>query len=287
MEHEPHAEERPAEPLATRPLLAAARRAETPNGAGRMVWHLWGDQAGVPLVLLHGGAGSWRHWVRNIADLARDFHVLAGDIPGLGDSDTPPEPHTAERVSGIIADGITALLGTARYHLAGFSFGGVMAGCVAARHGGQVRSVSIAGSGGLGLARGVTPLMKVRHLEGEARIAAHRHNLASLMIADPAKIDAAALEIQDWNTRHSRLRTPLISRSPALYDALGAISAPLAGIYGERDATCLPDLAARAAVFRERQPGASFEVIAGAGHWVQYEAADAYAGALRRALARG
>ncbi|MDE2515559.1 MAG: alpha/beta fold hydrolase [Rhodospirillales bacterium] len=275
------------EPAATRALRDAARRHETPNGAGRMVWHGWGDPAAAPLVLLHGGAGSWRHWVRNIADLAREFHVLAGDVPGLGESGTPPEPHTAERVSGIIADGIAALLGTTRYHLAGFSFGGVMAGCVAARHGGQVRTVSIAGSGGLGLARGITPLMKVRHLEGAARVAAHRHNLAALMIADPAKIDAAALEIQDWNTRHARLRTPLISRSPALYEALGAIRAPLAGIYGACDATCLPDLAARATVFRERQPGATFEVIEGAGHWVQYEAADAYAAALRRSLARG
>ena len=278
----------PPEPAEIRALTAAATRHETPCGDGRMIWHGWGAADAPVLVLLHGGAGSWRHWVRNIADLARDHRVLAADAPGLGESADPPLPHDAATVSGVIADGITTLLGNAaRYHLAGFSFGGVMAGCVAALHGARVRSLAIAGAGGLGLERGITPLMKVRHLSGPERAAAHRHNLAALMIADPAKIDALALAIQDWNTRHTRLRTPRISRGTVLAEALAKIAAPLAGIYGGADATCLPDMAARARVFRELQPGATFEIIPGVGHWVQYEAPDAYGTALRRSMARG
>ncbi len=45
-------------------LDAAATRQETQLGTGRMVWRSWGS--GPALVLLHGGSGSWRHWVRNI-----------------------------------------------------------------------------------------------------------------------------------------------------------------------------------------------------------------------------
>ena len=54
-------------------------------------------------------------------------------------------------------------------------------------------------------------------------MAAHRTNLNRLMIADPAKIDALALVIQEWNTRHSRLKTPMLSRSGALQRAMAQV----------------------------------------------------------------
>ncbi|MEG2631610.1 MAG: alpha/beta hydrolase, partial [Comamonas sp.] len=52
-------------------LQARARRVTTPIAeGGQMVWHVWGEGAGgLPLVLLHGGSGSWTHWVRNIEAL--------------------------------------------------------------------------------------------------------------------------------------------------------------------------------------------------------------------------
>src|SRR5258707_15838849 len=62
------------------PFLSASRQAEasaallerlrrdavelrSPCGKGSMVWHVWG--AGTPIVLLHGGYGSWAPWLRN------------------------------------------------------------------------------------------------------------------------------------------------------------------------------------------------------------------------------
>ena len=68
-------------------LIAAARRIETPCAAGQMVWHAWNEGAGAPLVLLHGGNGSWRHWVRQIQPFAATRCVIAADLPGLGESD--------------------------------------------------------------------------------------------------------------------------------------------------------------------------------------------------------
>ena len=45
---------------------------------------------------------------------------------------------------------------------------------------------------------------------------------------------------------------------------------------GERDATAYHHLDERARVLGSFQPAARFEVIAGAGHWVQYEAAERF-----------
>jgi pimeloyl-ACP methyl ester carboxylesterase len=39
-----------------------------------------------PTLLLHGGTGSWTHWVRNIEPLARQFSVVVPDLPGMGES---------------------------------------------------------------------------------------------------------------------------------------------------------------------------------------------------------
>ena len=124
-------------------------------------------------------------------------------------------------VAQIVAHGIDIVLGEdTRYDVAGFSFGGTMATCVGAIHGARVRSVTIIGSSGVGPSGSAVELMKVRHLSGEERVATHRINLNRLMIADPTKIDDLALAIQEWNTRHSRLKTPMLSRSGALPRAL-------------------------------------------------------------------
>ena len=160
-----------------------------------------------------------------------------------------------------------------------------MAGCLAAEQGSRVRSLTIVGSGGLGLRRGTTELVKVRHLTGDERVAAHRTNLARLMIADPARIDALALAIQDWNTRHSRLKSPQISRGVWLAEALPAVRARVGGIWGSRDAPSLPDIGARERALRALRPELRFHAIEGAGHWVAYEAAARFNAALAALLA--
>jgi len=257
-------------------IAAAAERRETPCGDGRMVWRLWGD--GPPLVLLHGGYGSWLHWIRNVLPLARRFTVVAPDLPGLGESATPPEPHTAEGLAQIIAEGLERVLPQdVPLHLAGFSFGGVLGGHVAARLGERVRGLTIVGSNGLGLARQPTELRRLPPGAAEEEaLAVARHNLAALMIADPAKIDELAIYIQAHNAPRGRVKSRRFSRADTLARALPQVKGRLDGIWGERDATAWPYLAERARVLRSVQPGARFEVVPGAGHWVQYEAADRF-----------
>ena len=54
-------------------LDRASTRRTTSSDAGTLVWRIWGS--GPPLVLLHGGTGSWMHWVRNIEDLSSELHA--------------------------------------------------------------------------------------------------------------------------------------------------------------------------------------------------------------------
>jgi pimeloyl-ACP methyl ester carboxylesterase len=266
-------------------LERTARRTETPCGDGMMMWRSWGD--GPVLVLFHGGAGSWRHWAHNIDVLSREYHLLVPDLPGLGESAFPPTGDDAAHVAAIVARGIDLVLGAdVQYDVAGFSFGGTMASCVAAIHGARVRSVTIIGSSGVGPSGSAVELMKVRHLRGEERVAAHRTNLNRLMIADPAKIDDLALAIQEWNTRHSRLKTPTLSRSGALQRAIAQVHVPVNGIWGELDAPANPRAPQRVAALRALRPDADVRMIPGAGHWVAYEASEQFHAILLAMLRR-
>ena len=257
-------------------IAAEAERIETPCGEGTMVWRCWGD--GAPLVLLHGGYGSWMHWIRNVLPLSRQFRVIAPDLPGLGESATPPEPWTAQGLAAIIVEGLDIVLPRGvTPHLAGFSFGGVIGGNVAAQLGTRLRGFTVVGSNGLGLERSPTPLKRVPPDADETEeFATHRYNLNQLMIADPDKIDELALYLQKTNHARARMRSRRFSRSGALVEALPRITARLDGIWGERDATAYPHVDERARILRGFQPTARFAVVPAAGHWVQYEAADRF-----------
>ena len=257
-------------------VAAEAERVETPCGDGSMAWRVWGS--GPPLVLLHGGYGSWMHWIRNVLPLSRNFTVIAPDLPGLGESATPPEPHTAKGLARIIVDGLAAV--SPRHtdlHIAGFSFGGVLGGHVAVQLGERLRGFTIVGSNGLGLVRHPTDLQRLAAGASEAdALAVARHNLGVLMIADRAKIDELAIYIQSRNAPRARVKSRRFSRADTLARALPHIKARLDGIWGERDATAYPHLDERARTLRSFQPNARFEVIPGAGHWAQYEGADRF-----------
>jgi pimeloyl-ACP methyl ester carboxylesterase len=264
-------------------LEARARHSATPCGAGAMAWRSWGE--GTALVFLHGGSGSWRHWARNIPHFAAGRRVIAPDLPGLGDSASPPDPYTPASIGGIVVRGLEEMLAPGeRYDLCGFSFGAMIASQVGAIHGARLRSLTIVGAGAMGFPRHSVGLEKVRHLEGEARRETHRINLRRLMIAEDDHIDALALAIQEVNTRGTRMKSPQFAATTALLDAVAAFPGPLGGIWGSRDVTGTPSIEARRERLRSVRPDIDFRVIEGAGHWVQYEAAEAFNAALAEML---
>ncbi len=266
-------------------LEAAARRFELAHGSGAMVWHAWGD--GAPVVLLHGGAGSWTHWVRNIASLvAAGRSVWIPDMPGFGDSAAIAGAHDADALPGPLAAALDELLGAQACDLVAFSFGAMVGALIAVQHPARVRRLVLVGAPALGVPP-VAPieLKSWRHLETEAeRNAIHRHNLELLMLHDPASADDLAIAVQAANAARDRMKRRRLSRTDLLLRALREVRCPVFGIWGEHDAlyrtrTALVEPALRAACdFR------GLRWIEHAGHWVQFERSAAFDRALAEAL---
>ena len=260
-------------------LEERAERLSTPCGDGDMVWRRWGNGPRT-VALLHGAHGSWSHWFRNIPALAEHYTVLAADLPGLGDSAEPPMPTSGDALADIIAEGLTRLLplGAPPAHLVGFSFGGGLGGLVAVRLADRLASIALVCPGGLNMPPvGRSDTKGWRRLTDAAEILkVHRHNLAAMMIANPDAIDDLAVYLQNHNTRRGRLDSRPIAREGVLLKALPDIRVPVNAIWGEHD---LGDQARREtleSMLRGPQPDLTVQVIAGAGHWVAYEAAERF-----------
>ena len=268
----------PTDPAAIVDALArAARKVRTPCGDGTMVWRVWGT--GEPLLLFHGGSGSWTHWIRNIPELSKRYELWVADIPGLGDSAMPPKPWVPVNIADVVVAGLGELFSsTVRLRLAGFSFGGQIAGLTAARMGERVCALTLIGVAALGLrADPRAPFDKVRTGTSAAEIAAvYRQNLAVLMFADPANIDALAVHLQTQNIERARFRSRPFASTDTLARALADVSAPLKTIWGTRDIIARPSLEARLDILRRHHPELEVRLIEGAGHWVAYEAADRF-----------
>jgi pimeloyl-ACP methyl ester carboxylesterase len=262
-----------AEPSRTiAPLEQAAQRFDVPVRGGTVAWRRLGK--GAPLVLLHGGHGNWLHWVRNVESLAADFELWIPDMPGYGDSSALAEP-TLHALVAATRDSIDSLIGSETpIGLAGFSFGGLVAAHLALRRG-HVTRMALLGPAGHGDRR--RPRGELRswrealaRQDQEALHEVMRHNLMMRMLAGDAA-DAVAVEIHTRACLATRFHSKTISRSGGLIECLRQFAGPLLLMWGEHDVTATPSQLAPAIAAQCVEGRA--EVIADAGHWVQYQAA--------------
>jgi 2-hydroxy-6-oxonona-2,4-dienedioate hydrolase len=265
-------------------LLARATRLETPCGEGQMVWHRWSpvpaaEKNKPPLVLLHGGSGSWTHWLRNIeALLASGREVLAADLPGFGDSASPTGGSDADVLPEPVEAGLRSLLGDGACDMVAFSFGGMVAGLLAAQYPARVARLVLVGAPGLGVAsRNTITLTAWRHLSDPAeRETVHRGNLAALMLYRPEAITALALRLHTDNTLRDRMKGRRLAYTDILARTLPGIRCPVHAIYGREDALYRQRQDALAAALQAAPDFRGLHWIEGAGHWAQFEQATAF-----------
>jgi pimeloyl-ACP methyl ester carboxylesterase len=281
-------------PPPVRQRLARGQRLSTEVESGRqIVWRRWQPEGGAaadraPVVLLHGGSGSWTHWAKNILPLLdAGRRVLAPDLPGFGDSDPPADGIDADAMIEPLAASLRLLLNGEPCDLAGFSFGGMTAGMLLAAHPDLARRLALVGAPGMGVTPGHPFKLKGwRHLATpQERADIHRHNLGVLMLHDPVLIDALALEIHTANVLRDRLPRRRLSQTDILARSLRRVPCPVYAIYGAHDVLYrqhLPEL--RAALTATAPDFRGLRLIEGAGHWVQFEAPQAFDAALLAAL---
>lgn len=268
-------------------LAERAHRVEVGAAGQRVVWRRWGE--GRPLVLLHGGYGSWMHWARNIDALATGRAVWIADMPGYGDSSDAPREFTPLERLQTLTNALSASLAqlvsaTAVIDVAGFSFGGLVAADLAAQRGSVGRLALLGSAGHGGERRQTQPLRLWRHADPAARRDALRHNLGAFMLHDPASIDDLALAIHSASCERTRLRSRDLSRLPLLSGRLARIGCPVLLVWGEHDVTAVPS--ALAQTLSQRRPERRVHLVAGGGHWIQYECADAVGALLNAFLGR-
>ncbi len=278
-------------PAQVRPLAALAERRTTPCGAGDLVWHVWGAaRPGVaPLVLLHGGSGSWTHWVRNIEALAAAGRQLwVPDLPGFGASALPPSGTDADALVEPLRAGLQALAGGQPVDLVGFSFGGLTAGLLLAAHPALAQRLVLVGAPAMGVVpRRQFELKAWRHLaDPQQQLDVHRHNLAALMLHDPQQIEGLALELHVANMQHDRMPRRRLSGTDILARSLPRVACPVHAIYGRHDALYRHYIEQLEGAYAAAAPDfRGMALVDGAGHWVQFERPQAFHAALLAALA--
>jgi 3-oxoadipate enol-lactonase len=106
----------------------------------RFAWRESGD--GSVLVLLHGLGGSRLSWEPQLHGLAHAHRVVAWDLPGYGASAPLDGAVTFTTLADAVIDFLDAI-GAETAHLAGISFGGMIAQYVAARYPSRVLSLTL------------------------------------------------------------------------------------------------------------------------------------------------
>ena len=163
-------------------------------------WRIWGK--GQPIIFLHGGYGSWRHWIKQVTYLSKDYQILVPDMPGFGESSDLKSDHTPENISLNLYQTFRKLKITDldNINLVGFSFGGLISGHLSYqffKKGIELKNLILVGPGGTGARRGPmremvrrTPKMSFKEI-----LIAHFENLKILMINNPKNIDLLSLSL--------------------------------------------------------------------------------------------
>ncbi len=266
-------------------VLAKAERIELQTPSGLQVWHVWNQAAGNPLVLLHGGSGSWNHWLRNVIPLSRERAVWALDTPGLGDSELPPGALDADDLHQPLEQGLQFLFADQALDITGFSFGGLVAGFLAASYKQRVKRLVLVGIPGLGLSNQIVNMRGFKAgMSKEERYAVHRNNLLAIMLQHESQIMPELLAMQEHNVVRDRLRRRRIARSDAMLQLQTQWTCPVFGIWGENDALYRGSLHLIQGLLSACDLR-GFHVLPDAGHWVQYEQPDAFNELLLNSLA--
>lgn len=213
--------------------------------------------AGPPVVLLHGLAGSWRWWRRNVRALAAQHTVYLVNLPGFGEFGGGSKQFALQEATDWLAEWLEAV-GLASCSLVAHSMGGYLTLKLAARRPELVERAVLVGPAGVpyqrSLPRFAGPLM------------------AATLWMTPSFLPILALDSLRAGPR-TLLRAARELIAEDIRADLPSVKAPTLLVWGDRD-TLVPIQLGR--VMRASLPDARLLVLPGAGHVAQYDRPEAF-----------
>lgn len=238
---------------------------------------------GPSLVFLHGALCDGRVWRRQLAELADEFTVVAWDEPGAGGSSEVPENFGLADYADCLAAFIDALE-LAPAHVAGLSWGGVLAQELYRRHPECVASLILADTyagwkGSLPEEECAARLAASRQVSSLAPDEFIRFYLPGLLAESaPETVAGELFSIMSDFDPVSALNVAAAVAACDHRDLLPRIAVPTLLLWGEADARSPLNVAEQ---LRDGIPGARLTVIPGAGHVSNMEQPDRFNAAVR------
>ena len=127
----------------------------------------WGQPGNPLIVMLHGGSQQAHSWDFVSLPLSEDFHIIALDQRGHGDSDWAADEDYSLEAHQADIDGFVQAMGISDFNLIGHSMGGRNSYVWASRHPDQLRSLVIVDTGPVAQSRGRNRIQNFRELPDE------------------------------------------------------------------------------------------------------------------------
>jgi len=238
---------------------------------------------GEPLVLIAGLGYSLWMWHKMIPGLAKHFKVIAFDNRGVGQTDKPEGPYSAQMLADDTA-GLLKELGIARAAILGHSMGGFIAQAFALTYPAMVSKLILSATN-FGGPRAIPVTQEALAVLTDMKSdPMERLKRGILISCAPGFGDAKPEVIQEW--LQFRVQNPIL---PAPYQAqlaigmglmaeeaafehkLKNITAPTLVMFGEHDKVVPPG---NAELLAKQIPNSTIHILPNAGHFYPFDATD-------------
>lgn len=256
--------------------VSRLQRHEIEAGGFHMVYLDSGGK-GEPLVLVHGFGGDKDNWNRVARLLTPHYRVIAPDLPGYGESSSPPQAsyRISDQVQRLHA--FVAALGLRRAHFGGNSMGGHIVAAYAAQHPNEVGSLWLLANAGVLSAPPSELRLRLERGEPNPLLsstpAQFRAVLDMVMSRPPPIPDVifdvlAATAIRNHDLRDRQFHQ-LVDAPQALEPLIEGLPVPTHILWGEQDRLLH---VGTVEVMRRLLPQSSSTVLPGIGHVPMIEA---------------
>ncbi len=258
-----------------------------------------GPRDAPPVLLVHGlGNNAHRDWVNVIPTLARQFHVVALDLPGFAASQASAEGYAFAALGNALAEVLQQTAPNRRAHVVGHSLGGAVSLFFASTHPAQVDRLVLVDAAGI-LFKPVfaqyIATMRTRRvgIEGVDRFLRGLDDRVNGWRRQFFNGLDERFDLSRWLAQNPSVRTALLGSYTQVDAALGLVEhdftsairdtlAPTTVIWGRND----PIAPLRTGkLLAARMPDARLRVIDGAGHTPMFDRPETFTRVLLEALA--